>query len=225
MGHVYLGGVDGRRAAASDPLLEVDLRPDRRPHALRSHRRFRRGRARQTAPVGGNPIQTSAHVVSDAGWRVGTTEHATKCPVASSPKRSPTQATRTGGCGRRTGRRLARARAADRRLRRRAERRASRPTSVRRASRAAAAPLRAAPPPGRRWRAPRGRAPTAARYAARGAARSACARTGGACRRPGRPSSAARPPLPAWWTIVIAGRWRTSQPARLMRRQRSGSSE
>ena len=33
------------------------------------------------------------------------------------------------------------------------------------------------------------------------------------------------PALPAWWTIVMSGRCRTSQPAILMRRQRSGSSE
>ena len=34
----------------------------------------------------------------------------------------------------------------------------------------------------------------------------------------------ANAPLPAWWTIVISGRCRMSQPARFIRKQRSGSS-
>ena len=33
------------------------------------------------------------------------------------------------------------------------------------------------------------------------------------------------PALPSWWRIVICGRWRISQPAVLIRRQRSVSSE
>ena len=33
------------------------------------------------------------------------------------------------------------------------------------------------------------------------------------------------PALPSWWMIVMEGRWRISQPAVLIRRQRSVSSE